>query len=204
MDSSPPQLSQYPIPGQLPMIVLSDCFLFPGCYLPLFIFEERYRQMLEHALANDRMFCVGTRTDESEDSILPWTTAGLIRACVRQPDGTSHLMLFGVSRVNILGWEQQKPFRIAKVEQIHTLITDEQKLNQLRDQAVSMLPTPTPECSQAMQVLRNTLANITCPDQVCDILAYHFVRDPDALRILLAEPDAIKRYETLIVELSQL
>jgi ATP-dependent Lon protease len=55
-----------------------------------------------------------------------------------------------------------------------------------------------------MQVLRNTLANITCPDQVCDILAYHFVRDPDAIRILLAEPDSIKRYETLIVEMGQL
>lgn len=186
------------------MIVLSDCYLFPGCYLPLFIFEERYRQMLEHALANDRMFCIGTRVGERDDGILPWTTAGLIRACVRQPDGTSHLMLFGVSRVNITGWAQEKPFRIAEVEPIKAIISDTEEVNRLRDQAIAMLPTPTPECSQAMQVLRKTLDNITCPDQVCDILAYHFVRDPTALKTLLAEPDVISRYQALISELKQL
>jgi len=186
------------------MIVLSDCYLFPGCYLPLFIFEERYQKMLEHALEHDRMFCVGTRTGEQDDSILPWTTAGLIRACVRQPDGTSHLMLYGVTRVNIIGWEQQKPFRIAQVEPIHSILSDLDQIKQLREQAVSLLPTPTPECSQAMQVLRNTLSKIACPDQVCDILAYHFVRDPAALKTLLSEPDAVKRYRALIGELQRL
>jgi ATP-dependent Lon protease len=204
MDQNSPKPSLCPIPGQLPMIVLSDCYLFPGCYLPLFIFEERYRQMLEHALVNDRMLCVGTRTGKREDNILPWTTAGLVRACVRQPDGTSHLMLFGVSRVNIIGWEQEEPFRIAKVEPIHTIVADLETLNQLREEAVALLPTPTPECSQAMQVLRKTLDNIPCPDQVCDILAYHFVRDPAALKIMLSEPDAIKRYQALISQLKQL
>lgn len=186
------------------MIVLSDSYLFPGCYMPLFIFEERYRQMLEHSLAHDRMFCIGTQVSKRNDDILPWTTAGLIRACVRQPDGTSHLMLFGVSRLNITGWAQEEPFRIAEVEPIHPFISDKEEADRLRDQAIAMLPTPTPECSQAMQVLRKTLVNISCPDQVCDILAYHFVREPMSLKALLAESDVIKRYQALINELDQL
>lgn len=201
--NSPPDA--LPIPAHLPVMVLSDCYLFPGCFLPLFIFEERYRAMLRHALAHDRMFCIGTRCNGPDsDEVLPWTTAGLIRACVRQPDGTSHLMLYGLRRLAITGWEQVTPFRIARVELLPSPPTAPESAQALREQALSLLPRPTESCSEAMQKLRETLEKIPCPDRVCDILAYHFVRDPAALRSLLSETDTTRRYETLISALSRL
>ncbi len=206
MEAPPPPSESTPLPAQLPVMVLADCYLFPGCFLPLFIFEERYRLMLRHALAHDRMFCIGTRVggQNGEDEVLPWTTAGLIRACVRQPDGTSHLMLYGLRRVAITGWEQDKPFRIARVEPVPHLPAAPEEAKSLRQRAMGLLPQPTVTCSEAMQKLRETLEGIPCPDRVCDILAYHFVREPEALRALLAEPDTARRYETLIAALRRL
>jgi hypothetical protein len=38
------------LPEQLPVMPLSGAVLFPHALLPLYIFEPRYRKMLEHAL----------------------------------------------------------------------------------------------------------------------------------------------------------
>lgn len=207
MEPIPPQDS-IPLPDSMPVMVLSDCYLFPGCFLPLFIFEERYRAMLRHALDGNRMFCIGTRTNETDTSVLPWSTAGLIRACVRQPDGTSHVMLYGVRRINIIGWdapvEQDQPFQIAKVEPIEVVRPPADAAEALIHEALNLLPTPTPTCSDAMQKLKSTLSAMSCPDRVCDILAYHFVREPKALKTLLASTDPLQRLRVLNAELRRL
>ena len=193
-----------PLPDSMPVMVLSDCYLFPGCFLPLFIFEERYRAMLRHALAGNRMFCIGTRTDENEDSVLPWSTAGLIRACVRQPDGTSHLMLYGVQRIRLSGWEQEHPFRIASISPVEVTPPPADAAQALIQESLSLLPAPTPTCSEAMQQLKSTLAAMSCPDRVCDVLAYHFVREPEALKTLLSSTDPLERLRVLNAELRRL
>jgi ATP-dependent Lon protease len=198
------QQDQITLPTVMPVMVLSDCYLFPGCFMPLFIFEERYRAMLQHALKGDRMFCIGTRVGESDDSVLPWSTAGLIRACVRQPDGTSHLMLYGVRRIHLTGWQQDQPFRLASVAPIPIQPAAPDAAAALIKEALNLLPTPTPSCSDAMQKLKGTLAAMSCPDRVCDVLAYHFVRDPKALKTLLSSSDTLQRLQILNAELRRL
>lgn len=194
--------SSFKLPETIPLIVLEECYLFPGCFLPLYIFEQRYRQMLDYALQTSRMFCVGIR---SEGKILPVTTAGLIRASKKQEDGTSHVMLYGVTRIRFTGWVQEEPFRIAKIEPIATEcdLTPEER-EDLKDRALTLLPPPTPETSEAMQVLRSTLCDMPCADLACDILSYHFVREPETMQALLAEPCLAKRYTLLHDELERL
>lgn len=184
------------------MIVLEDCYLFPGCFMPLYIFEQRYRQMLDHALQTSRMFCVGTLSD---GEILPISTAGLIRASKKQEDGTSHVMLYGVTRIRFTDWVQERPFRIAKIEAIptvHDATPDE--LHDLKARALALLPPSTPETGEAMKILRETLGDMKCADLACDILSYHFVREPESMQLLLAEPCLEKRYSLLLAELERL
>lgn len=208
MDSEPlqpPQLSPagFKLPGEMPVMVLSNCYLFPGCCLPLFIFEERYRLMLAHALKTDRMFCIGVRADEfgDEHDILPVSTAGLIRLCVRNDDGTSHLMLHGLSRVEIIGWAQEKPFRIARIEPRTSIIGDERRVQKLRSQALELIPEPEHDACDALKLLREILSRMEDSETVCDVLAYHFVRRPSALHSLLVERSIDKRYDILLAEM---
>ena len=43
------------LPPVLPLFPLPNVVLFPGVFLPLHIFEERYRAMTRDALAGDRI-----------------------------------------------------------------------------------------------------------------------------------------------------
>ncbi len=204
-----PEQSQpnFQLPDTMPVMVLGDCYLFPGCLLPLYIFEERYREMLNYALKKDRMFCVGTRLKAggSAESLLPVSAAGLIRVSKKQDDGTSHVMLQGVQRIRFTEITQEKPFLIAKIEPVPTLIeTELDYVNELKQRSLDLLPEATTQTGTAMRSLRSTLEEMQCPDAVCDILSYHFVRRAPALRSLLEETVLEKRYDTLITELERL
>ena len=48
-------------------MVLPNTLLFPESLLPLFIFEERYREMLAWALEHERMFCMALLRSGRED-----------------------------------------------------------------------------------------------------------------------------------------
>ncbi|MCB1276185.1 LON peptidase substrate-binding domain-containing protein [Prosthecobacter sp.] len=192
--------TQFVLPRSLPVIVLDGCYHFPGCHLPLFIFEERYRLMLDHALHTDRMFCVGVC---SKDDVLPITTAGLVRASVKNSDGTSQVMLYGVRRVRITGWDQMDPFRIARIEPVITRDAPTESLRTLKSRALDLLPHPTDDSCESMQQMRKELEMMDEAEGVCDIIAFHFVRRKAALRALLEECCPQRRYERLISELKK-
>jgi ATP-dependent Lon protease len=183
------------------MIVLDDCYHFPGCHLPLFIFEERYRQMLDHALRTDRMFCVGVSKGESE--VLPVVTAGLIHSSVKNPDGTSQVMLYGLQRMRITGWEQVVPFRIARVKPLMPEDAPPESLRHLKSRVLELLPTPTDDSCENMLKLRDGLEQMSEHEFVSDIIAFHFLRRKAALRALLEESSPQRRYELLIRELER-
>lgn len=88
-------------------MLLPDCTLFPHGGLPLYIFEERYREMLREALEGDCVFSVGRKLETDVDGNLPASevgTAGLVRACKQREDGTSELLLHGIVRVRFVEW----------------------------------------------------------------------------------------------------
>ena len=84
------------------MMILSEAILFPQGIMPLHIFEPRYRQMLVKVLATDRMFVVARQRPETPAEVPEYIAGlGLVRVCVDHPDGTSHLMIQGLSRVRV-------------------------------------------------------------------------------------------------------
>lgn len=181
-------------------MVLPECFLFPGCLLPLFIFEDRYRAMLKHALAANRMFCIGVQS-EADGRILPWSTAGLVRVCVTSDDGTSQLVLAGLRRIRLTGWVQEKPFRIARIEPVPTISADTPRVAGLREEAIARLPRPGAEDCASIRHLRDALHSLPDPELACDLMAYHFIRRPEVLARMLAESSLEARYSTLLEHL---
>jgi Lon protease-like protein len=109
------------LPEQLPVMTLPNATLFPQALLPIFIFEPRYRRMLADALNSDRMFCVAMqRQGSSREMPLPVAGLGLIRVCVGHKDGTSHLILQGVARVELEETVRYKPYRVQRVRPLST------------------------------------------------------------------------------------
>ena len=102
-------------------MTLPDATLFPQAFLPLYIFEPRYRQMLADALHSDRMFSVAMQKPGSKREI-PSLVAGLglIRVSVGHRDGTSHLILQGLARVELEEAVRDKPYRIQRIRPLKT------------------------------------------------------------------------------------
>lgn len=104
------------LPEAVPVMTLPSATLFPQALLPLYIFEARYRQMLADMLRRDRMFSVAMqKPGRSRETPCAVAGLGLIRVSVGHGDGTSHLILQGLARVELVGTVQTKPYRVAQI-----------------------------------------------------------------------------------------
>jgi Lon protease-like protein len=192
----------FKLPETLPVMVLERLYPLPGGIQPLFIFEERYRRMLEHALSTDRLFAIGDR--RRDGSLRPIVTAGLIISAVRAADGTSQLVLQGIHRMRITGCQQEEPFLIATVEPFETDPGPAEKVNELSQEVETILEQFTlPEIAGNLILLRQLLRQRNDPSFTCDLVASLALRRPAISRALLEERRLLKRLEILIRELKR-
>lgn len=116
-------------PEQVPVMNLSNSTLFPKAILPLYIFENRYKLMLEEVLKSHRLFAVtdlesqaNTLSTEKQSNEKPDEAKkliagiGVVRACRKNPDGTSHLIIQGMARVKLLSVCWDRPYPLANIE----------------------------------------------------------------------------------------
>ena len=121
------------VPSRIPAMTLRDVVLFPQAMLPLRIFEDRYKKMLSDVLNQDRIFAVVAERDQTltddqlDEPPFEVATAGLIRVSKENEDGTSFVMLQGLSRVRIRSIDDEGPYRILKVEPLETIIEKDTK-----------------------------------------------------------------------------
>jgi len=196
------------LPSEIPAIILPSCTLLPHGMLPLYIFEERYRLMLDFCLEHDRMFSIAMRFDDSNDpdnefdNIAPHATAGMIRACVRNPDGTSHLLLQGLHRHRVTGWQKNSPFPIANVEWLETSNNSHPDIPIL----ASQLTTTTRKLAgnNMCEQMEEHINSLDDPETLGDIVAYNFIRDPHLLQTILAEQNLLLRLNTILSEMQRL
>jgi uncharacterized protein len=109
------------VPAELPVMTLSEAVFFPNTLLPLRIFEPRYRRMLSDVLASHRMFGIVNLDPDNAASLAKrepphaWATAGIVRSCQKNADGTSEVLLQGVSRVRVDAVLRETPYRVLSV-----------------------------------------------------------------------------------------
>ena len=202
------QLSESsPIPKTLPAMILSGTTLFPQSFLPLFIFEPRYRAMLADVLEGDRMFCIATRRDGSESAADVYTesTAGLVRACVQNDDGTAHLILEGVRRIRLTGWEETgKAYPVFSTETLESVYSSREKADEQSRQLVELVKAVVqpPSIPEDEDPLYTQLAESDNPEALADLICYRFLDGTEEKQQMIAEPDVNVRLEMLIGALS--
>ena len=106
----------------LPLFPLPTAVLFPNVFLPLHIFEPRYRQMVADALAGDRMIGMvllraGWQNEyEGRPSIYPIGCSGVITHVETLADGRYNLVLRGLDRFRVVSEDHSRPYRRAEIE----------------------------------------------------------------------------------------
>jgi Lon protease-like protein len=106
----------------LPLFPLPNVVLFPNVFLPLHIFEPRYREMVSDALASDRLIGMtllrpGWEHDyEGVPPIYPIGCTGVITHVERLTDGRYNIVLRGMERFRLLEEDHARPYRRGAVE----------------------------------------------------------------------------------------
>lgn len=170
------------LPREIPVMTLPNATLFPQALLPLYIFEPRYRQMLAEAIEGHRMFAVAMQKPGcARETPLPVAGLGLIHVCVRHKDGTSHLILQGLTRVQLEGTVRYKPYRIQRFRPIETppcnsVAVDAllAKVRELLQERVALnLPSQSQEVIPPFspQDILGCLDSLTDPEQTADLVS---------------------------------
>jgi len=204
-------------------MTLPSATLFPQALLPLYIFEPRYRQMLADMLHGHRMFIVAMqKPGRTRETPCPIAGLGLIRVSVDHKDGTSHLILQGLTRVRLHETVRYKPYRVQSIEPLPTPNTENVAIDALlakvlelvrRRLEVGGIPFPLPvfqdptdpapqepatASKYSMTDILNYLENQPDADQVADLVACALLTGPMERQVILETVDLEKRLKHLV------
>src|SRR5262245_30871348 len=122
------------LPPTIPLFPLPNVVLFPNVFLPLHIFEPRYRAMLADALARHRiigrtLLMPGYEADyQGRPAVYRVGCAGVITHSEQLPDGRSNLVLRGIEKFRILEEDGSREYRLARVEPLPEVTSDPDKV----------------------------------------------------------------------------
>src|SRR5687768_7551357 len=118
------------LPATIPIFPLPNAVLFPNVFLPLHIFEPRYRAMVADALAGDRIIGMvllqpGFEAHyEGRPAVYAVGCAGVITHAEPLPDGRYDIVLRGIEKFRILSEEASRPYRLAQVQPLLEILPE--------------------------------------------------------------------------------
>lgn len=194
-------------------MTLPNVTLFPQALLPLYIFESRYRRMLADALETHRMFVVAmqkpNRVRETPSLV---AGMGIIRVGVDNPDGTSHLILQGITRVELGKTVRYKPYRVHQIKPLQAPHVDNvaidalvAKVRDLVTETVQLGFSPNKSHKKEKQPsllslkdVVNYLNELEDADQVADLVSCALLPSPLERQTILETVDVEPRLKHLI------
>lgn len=120
----------------IPIFPLPNVVFFPKTLLPLHIFEPRYRKMTEDALAGANQIVVALLKDGWEQDyfgnpeVHEIACVGEIQYTEKLDDGKFNILLYGTSRVRIVDFMQEHPYRTATVQLLKDAHFDHDSFNE--------------------------------------------------------------------------
>jgi len=137
------------LPPTIPIFPLPNVVLFPNVFLPLHIFEPRYRAMVRDALTSDRIIGMvllqpGFEADyEGRPAVYPIGCAGVITHCEPLPDGRFNIVLRGLEKFRMTGEDASRAYRLAHIEAVPEVVTatDCAAIKQHRQRLEALLAT---------------------------------------------------------------
>ena len=188
------------LPSLIPIFPLPNVVLFPSVFLPLHIFEPRYRQMLTDALRGDRIIGMvllkGGRDDiEEPPPVYPIGCAGLVSHAEKLKDGRSNIILRGILRFRVVGEEADCAYRRAQIEPLPEAASDaiRAEIRQARTQLETLLAGRL-DAAGSEALVPGDMAD----EDLVNTLAQYLDFDPVEKQALLECDDVASRSRALI------
>ncbi|HEY7788992.1 MAG TPA: LON peptidase substrate-binding domain-containing protein [Vicinamibacterales bacterium] len=136
----------------IPLFPLPNVVLFPNVFLPLHVFEPRYRRMVADALAGDRLIGIvllkpGWEPEyEGAPAVYPVGCTGLITHAEPLDDGRYNIVLRGLDKFRIVEESEGPGYRRAQVDVLlETIAADDRTPIRGQRRRLEALLTPAIE-----------------------------------------------------------
>jgi Lon protease-like protein len=189
------------LPPSIPLFPLPNVVLFPNVFLPLHIFEPRYRQMVADALEGDRIIGMvllrpGWEADyEGRPPVYPIGCAGLITHAEPLADGRYNIVLRGLEKFRIVQEEAARGYRVAQVEALLEGLSDAERSSiRVERRRLEALLVPQPEGRGADSKVPPSM-----PDEdLVNALAQYLELEPVEKQALLERDGLLARCRSLV------
>jgi uncharacterized protein len=191
----------------LPIFPLPNVVLFPNVFLPLHIFEPRYREMVADAEIGDRMIGMvllrpGWERDyEGRPPVYPIGCSGVMTHVERLPDGRYNIVLRGMERFRVLSEDDGRSYRRATIERLPdpSIAADARAAIRTCRSKLESLLAPAPERAASGQVLGEAAIPASMTDEdLVHALAQYLDLEPLEKQALLEQTSLKTRAESLV------
>jgi len=176
--------------------------------------------MLSDMLRTDRMFSVAMQQPgKQREAPCPVAGLGLIRVSVGHQDGTSHLILQGLARVELIDTVRVRPYRIASIRPLQPAPSDNvmvdalvAKVQELVEERIQLGPFPFPfsafqnaaggkkssKTKFSSKEVLDYLESLEDPDQIADLISCALLPGAVERQTILATVNLEERLKHLI------
>jgi hypothetical protein len=189
------------LPPQIPLFPLPSVVLFPNVFLPLHIFEPRYRAMVSDALDGDRIIGMvllrpGFETTYAQaPPIFDVGCAGVITHAEALPDGRFNIVLRGLEKFVVTDEDRTLPYRRASVTPLReTMVDAERATLRLHRGRLEALLAGSVDGGSAESRLPPTVGD----EDLVNALAQYLDLEPMERQALLERDNVVSRSQGLI------
>ena len=171
------------LPDIMPIFPLPNVVLLPNASLPLFIFEDRYKQMVRDCLSSDRYLSVALLKkgwEQQSDPPRPYPIAGfgrIVRAS-RLPNDCIDIVIQGMGRIEMTTFYDDQPYLRAAVDLFKPAYPQGQSLQAaaetMRNRFINLLDA---RGISALE-LRTSLKLLSSPIDLLFFITAHLPLDP--------------------------
>ena len=196
---SPMDIDAEKIPELQPILPLYDAVLFPKMVLPLVVMQGESVQLVDEAMAQDRIIGLVV-SKKPEDKSIPGKedlakigVSALILKMAKTHDNRSQLLVQGLSRFNITSFEEGRPYLRARIDPIHEVEKKDNEIEALMSnimgqfsRIVELSPGLPPEIGQMAKTVQE-------PGTLADMVASTINATPEEKQIILETIDVKQR-----------
>lgn len=196
--------------GTTRLFPLPNLVVFPHVVQPLHIFESRYVEMLEDAVADDNLIAMGLLLPgwegeyEGRPSVDPFVCLGRVLSHSPTKDNRYNILLGGISRAKIVEeLPARRSYREVRLEILEDTAPqpNDPETQELHEELVKAFRKFIPNDPAAQKQLGDILDTKAELGTLTDLISYSLPLDLALRQTLLAEVDVMQRTRLLLHQL---
>ena len=175
-DASPGRISSRAVPEVLPVLGLSDIVIFPGMVAPLLVETSQSIHLIDDVVGGDRLLGVVLQRKPEVENPLPQDMyevgcAARVLKMLKFPDNTVRVLVEGLWRIQIKGYETQVPYLKAKIELLKDVKDDSIELTALTRNAQTQFQEIVKLSPAMADQVKIAALNTDDPGHLSDLIA---------------------------------